>query len=104
MSLEARIFDDQDAPTGRALQDAPDLFLSMALSHARKSPQRFPLLSGVDPSNLTQFNGSDRERLKVEWLMLESLAIGPQERAKWQALFAALTKAESFQGIQFVGA
>jgi hypothetical protein len=102
MSLIAKIYDQEESPDGRSLSDEPDHFLSLAVAHARKSSWRFPLLSAVDPSIVTQIDADQRERLKKEWLMLESLAIGPQERAKWQALFKALTRGETFQGLQFV--
>jgi hypothetical protein len=103
MAIEARIFDVEEAPKGMVLSDLPDRFLSTATAHARKSPGRFLLLARVEPEGLTVFAPEDRDRLRKEWLQLESLAIGGVERAKWQAVFRALTRAESFQGIQFVG-
>jgi hypothetical protein len=102
MSLEATIYDQEDAPNGRALKDEPDNFLSLAVAHARKASWRFPLLSAIDPAFPTRIDADQRERLKKEWMMLESLAIGPHERAKWQALYNALIRPQSFLGIQFV--
>jgi hypothetical protein len=101
MSLEAHIWDQEEAPNGRTLKDEPDHFLSVAVAHARKASWRFPLLSAVAPAFPTRVDADQRERLKKEWMMLESLAIGPHEKAKWQAIYNALIRPQSFQLIEF---
>lgn len=103
MSFEARIFDDEDAPNGKQVKDLPDHFYSVAIAHAQRSRQRFPMLGRVDLLGETAFTPSDRDRLKSEWVMIESLAIGKQERDKWSIVFSALTKGDTFKGLQFIG-
>jgi len=102
MGLDVRIFDSAESPDGRVVADGQDRFYSTAVSHARKSPQRFRLLSRIDPVGSMSFEEVDRVDLKSEWVTMESLAIGQAERAKWNQVFAALNK-KTFVGLQFAG-
>lgn len=103
MNLEAKIFDDKDSPTGRPVSDLPEGFYAIAIAHARKSRDRFPLLGKVDVTQFNEFSSLDREGLKKEWDMLESLAIGAAERFKWDLLYKAFRKQETFQRLEFLG-
>jgi hypothetical protein len=103
MALDVRIYDSEGAPEGQLLSDGQDHFYSTAVAHARKSPQRFRLISRVEPQGLSSFEEADRPALKKEWLSLESVAIGRAERAKWDQVFAALNS-KTFVGIHFQGA
>lgn len=103
MGFEARIYDGEESPNGKLVSDLPDKFLSVAITHARKSPGRYPMLSRVELVGRTVFGGLDRDGLKLEWLAIESLAIGPKERDKWNVIFKALTRQATFQGLEFAG-
>lgn len=104
MGFEIRVYDGEEAPLGRTIPDQPDHFYSTAVTHARKSPHRFPLLARVDPAaaGSSVFQEMERLDLRTEWMHLESLAIGRAERAKWDQVFAALNR-KTFTGMQFVG-
>ena len=104
MGFEIRVYDGEVSPLGRAISVLPDRFYSTALTHARKSPHRFPLLARVDPAaaGSSVFQEMERLDLRAEWLHLESLAIGRAERSKWDQVFAALNR-KTFTGLQFVG-
>jgi hypothetical protein len=102
MGLDVRIFDSEDAPTGKVLTDGQERFYTTVVNHARKSPNRFRLFSRIDPAGSQSFEEADRLDLKAEWLTLESVAIGGAERAKWNQVFAALNR-KTFVGIQFSG-
>lgn len=102
MALDVKIYDSEESPAGRVLADGQPHFYSIAVAHARKSPQRFRLISRVDLEGGFVFEEADRLDLKSEWLTLESVAIGRDERAQWNQVFAALNKS-TFAGIQFCG-
>jgi hypothetical protein len=50
------------------------------------------------------YGSSDRTGLKAEWVMIESLAIGAAERAKWNQIFKTLADPETFVGLEFMAA
>ena len=101
MGLDVTIVDTQESPSGRVITDLPGRFLSMAITHARKSPQRFRLLGALDPALGATYTEMDRLDLKKEWLVLESLAIGGQERAQWTTVFTALNREKTFVSLAF---